>query len=82
MQDATTFIPGQTYSTRSICDHDCIISFTVTKRTAHTITVDLKNRGVKTLRPSRDDRGVESVKPWGNYSMAPMINATDTKVLS
>jgi hypothetical protein len=70
------FQVGQTYSTRSACDHDCIISFSVVKRTAQTITVDLKNRGVKTLRVSAY-AGNEQVKPWGSYSMAPVVDASD-----
>lgn len=69
------FETGKTYTTRSICDHNCVISLTVTKRTAKTITADLGgHRGVKTLR-IKDHDGVETVKPWGSYSMAPTIAA-------
>jgi hypothetical protein len=35
---ATTFNVGQTYSTRSICDHECIHSVTIVARTAKTVT--------------------------------------------
>ena len=65
------FSPGQTYSTRSICDHDCIISVKVVKRTAKTITT---TEG-KTFRIGVYD-GAEFVKPWGSYSMAPIMRAT------
>lgn len=69
------FETGKTYTTRSICDHDCIISLTVIKRTAKTITADLGgHRGVKVLRITVWD-GEETVKPWGSYSMAPQIRA-------
>lgn len=68
------FESGKTYTTRSICDHDCIISLTVIKRTAKTITADLGHRGVKVLR-IKDYDGEETVKPWGSYSMAPQIRA-------
>lgn len=64
------FEAGKTYSTRSICDNDCVI-----KRTPKTITADLGgHRGVKTLR-IKDHDGEETVKPWSSYSMAPKIRA-------
>lgn len=66
------FQVGQTYATRSACDHDCIVRVTVARRTAKTITTDAG----KTLRVSEYD-GAEQVKPWGSYSMAPIVAATD-----
>jgi hypothetical protein len=66
----TTFTTSRTYSTRSICDYDCIISLTVARRTAKTLTTTAG----KTLRITTRD-GVESVKPWGTYSMSPVIRA-------
>lgn len=66
-----TFIPGRTYTTRSACDHDCIVSLTVAKRTAKTITT----AAGKVLRISLYE-GVEFVKPWGAYSMAPIVHAS------
>lgn len=65
------FIAGKTYTTRSACDHDCIISVTVAKRTAKTITT---TEG-KTLRISIGYTGEECVKPWGSYSLAPVVRA-------
>jgi len=35
----STFVVGKTYTTRSVCDHDCIISATIVKRTAKTVTL-------------------------------------------
>ena len=67
----TTFQTGKTYTTRSICDSDCVISITVAKRTAKTITTT----DGKTLRISTDYTGTECVKPWGSYSMAPVVRA-------
>lgn len=64
------FAAGKTYFTRSVCDADCIIRVTIAKRTAKTITTD---EG-KVLRVSEWD-GVERVKPWGSYSMAPIVSA-------
>ena len=64
------FEENKTYQTRSICDHDCIISIKVAKRTAKTITTD---EG-KLFRISIwDDK--ETIKPYGSYSMAPIIRA-------
>jgi hypothetical protein len=61
---------GNTYTTRSACDHDCIFSITVVARTAKTI----KTSKGKTLRISEYD-GREQVKPYGTYSMCPIISA-------
>lgn len=65
-----TFEAGKTYQTRSIVDADHWVRVTVVKRTAKTITTD---RG-KTLRIFTMD-GVERVKPWGSYSMCPIVGA-------
>jgi hypothetical protein len=71
-----SFETGRTYSTRSICDHNCIISITVASRTEKSI----RTTEGKTLRIFSYD-GVEQVKPWGRYSMSPTIGADDTKQL-
>lgn len=68
----TTFTAGKTYSTRSVCDHNCVFEITVEKRTAKTLTT---SEG-KTLRIGVYE-GVEFVKPMGSYSMAPIINANE-----
>ena len=65
-----TFQPGKTYTTRSACDYDCVISVKVVSRTAKTI----KTADGKTLRIGDHGYG-EFVKPWGSYSMAPMVSA-------
>lgn len=70
------FETGKTYATRSICNHDCIIEITVLRRTAKTIIADCGWKGEKRLRIA-EYNGVETVKPWGSYSMAPMIDAKD-----
>ena len=74
----TTFQVGATYTTRSICDYDCIYSVRILSRTAKTVTADLEGcggRGVKTLRIGRAHDGAEMFRPIGNYSMAPVIRA-------
>ena len=73
---STTFQVGRTYSTRSICDHECIHSVTIVARTAKTVTFIqrgevAKRRGVTVWN------GVEQFKPFGSYSMCAVIQATD-----
>ena len=67
------FETGKTYFTRSVCDHDCIITFEVIGRTAKTIKART-SRGEQTFRIS-EWNGIEQVKPWGNYSMCPVVSA-------
>lgn len=66
---------GKTYSTRSICDHNCVFSYTVVARTEKSITI---NKGGKTVRrgvkPDYDGSG-EMCYPEGRYSMCPIIRA-------
>ncbi len=63
---------GKTYATRSIVDADTWVRITVAKRTAKTITT---TEG-KTLRPHVYE-DTEQVRPWGSYSMCPIIGADD-----
>jgi heme-binding NEAT domain protein len=64
------FETGTTYKGRFIGDADSVILLTVKARTAKTI----KTADGKTLRVSVWN-GVEQVKPFGSYSMAPIISA-------
>lgn len=64
------FETGKTYQTRSPGDADCIIRVTVARRTAKTVTSDCGKRyGITTWN------GVETIRPWGRYSMAPTMGA-------
>jgi hypothetical protein len=64
---------GKTYQSRSLCDHNCIFSFTILARTAKTITFDshgkTQRRGVNVVD------GAEYCRPLGTYSMCPSIRA-------
>jgi len=73
--NTTTFQVGRTYATRSICDHDCIFSFTILARTAKTVTVEVHDKVVR--RGIRVWNGVEQFKPFGTYSMCAIIGADD-----
>lgn len=65
------FEVGGTYWARSACNHDTLIRVTVAKRTAKTITTDEGKR----LRVCTKYSGHEAVKPWGSYSMCPVVSA-------
>lgn len=68
---------GKEYSMRSICNHDCIWTYTVTARTSQTITIT-DGKEVKKCRINKktsEYRNTETVFPFGQYSMAPMLSA-------
>lgn len=75
------FEAGRTYRTRSIVNSDFWVTIKVINRTAKTIRVvtqtrsEPKNLRITALPGSFD--GAETVKPWGSYSMCPIIIATD-----
>lgn len=75
----TKFNVGQTYSSRSICDWNCIFSFTILARSAKQVTVEVTGKTVK--RGISVWEGVEQFKPFGSYSMATVITA-DARDLS
>ena len=71
------FEVGKTYSTHSICDTNCIITIEVIARTAQTITakMDGEVKKLRIVKKASEYRKAETVMPWGQYSMAPMISA-------
>jgi hypothetical protein len=71
---ANQFQVGKTYVTRSICDYDTMFSFTILARTAKTVTVKVHN-GKTAKRGLYLYEGVEQFKPYGSYSMCPIISA-------
>lgn len=64
---------GKTYWTRSVCDYDCIINVKIIDRTEKTIKAKVSGE-TKTFR-IKVYSGVEQIKPWGNYSMCPVVGA-------
>lgn len=64
---------GKKYTTRSICDHNCIFEIEVIGRTEKTIKAMFDGK-VKTYRPYIFE-DAECIKPCGNYSMCPIIRA-------
>ncbi len=69
-QVSVKFQVNKTYYTRSICDSDCIYKITIQSRTSKTIKTD----DDQVLRIKVRD-SVEFVKPFGTYSMSPIITA-------
>ena len=67
------FQVGRTYSTRSICDYNCVHSFMILARTAKSVTVKVSGKTVRRGLSIYD--GVEQFKPFGSYSMAAVISA-------
>lgn len=69
------FEVGKSYQCRSVCDSDCVFTFTVLKRTEKTVTLqDSVSKEIYRRRPDVWD-GQEVCFPMGYYSMCPIIRA-------
>ena len=68
---------GKRYSTRSIGDHNAIFSFTIVSRTQKSVSFreDSFSDSSITQRRVKVQDDVEQFKPFGNYSMCPIIKA-------
>ena len=73
------FEVGKCYSMRSICDHNCVWTYEVVARTAQYITIrEVTYNECHRLRVNQkasEWSGAETVRPLGNYSMAPSLRA-------
>ena len=72
------FETGKTYSMRSVCNQDCVWTYTVIKRTACTVTLKDEYGKIQTCRISKLGIKIfneESCQPLGNYSIAPTLRA-------
>lgn len=76
------FEVGKTYEAHSICNYDCLFRYTVTKRTACTVTMVDKFGAEKRYHISKthSNEKAEAVLPLGSYSMAPVLHADDVAV--
>lgn len=73
----TRFEVGKTYRHNWIGDADLFDDWTVTKRTATTITIN-NGRETRVCRINKglsEYNGCECVKPYGGYSMSPTLRA-------
>ena len=68
------FEVGHRYHCRSACDHECIWTFAVIRRTQRSIWLNDHDGNVirKVIKTSN---GIEHVLPLGSYSMAPVLTA-------
>ena len=68
---------GKKYSMRSICDHECVWTYTVIARTAQTITIsDGKEvKKCRVIKKISEYWNAETIYPLGQYSMAPSLVA-------
>lgn len=71
------FEVGREYSMSSVCDHNCIWTYTVLERTAATITITdgKETKKCRVIKALSEYRGAESLYPLGKYSMAPILSA-------
>jgi len=77
------FVPGNTYSMRSVCDHECVWTYLVVRRTAKSVWL---SETTYSTRHGREPgpvkrklisvwRGEEQVQPHGRYSFSPILGA-------
>jgi hypothetical protein len=76
----TRFEINKEYSTRSICDHDCIFKTTIISRTAKTVTIKDNFNKEPVRKKIHIFDNAEAIYHLGIYSMAPVIRA-DREVL-
>lgn len=71
------FETGKTYTHGWPGDGDLFTSWTVTKRTAQTITITdgRETKSCRILKDYSEMDGSETVKPFGSYSMCPILRA-------
>lgn len=71
------FEVGTKYEMRSACDHNCKWSYTVTARTAQTITLTDGKQTIKckVIKQVSEWNKAETIYPLGRYSMAPVLTA-------
>lgn len=67
------FHVGKTYAAPSPCDSKCTFSFTILKRSAKSVTIEVRGKRVRRLLKAGDR--AEWFRPFGNYSMAATIYA-------
>jgi len=71
-----TITAGQTLTTRSLCDYDCIYTVKVLDRKKSFATVSLDRNGGEVKRVKVYEwEGREYIMPYGKYSMAPRFYA-------
>lgn len=74
------FEVGKKYGTQSICNHNCIWTYTIIARTEKTVTISDGSETKKCRINAKfsEYSGAETILPEGNYSMCPILDATKT----
>jgi hypothetical protein len=67
------FEVGESYASRSLADYDTVYIFTIVARTDKTISTTVRGELVKSGIRVYDNQ--ETFKPFGTYSMCPVIYA-------
>lgn len=78
MTNTTQFEVGKTYAQRFMSDWDSIAFFTIKARTAKTVTIDVHGKTVRRGLSVSTYNNAEQFRPFGSYSMAMVVSATDT----
>lgn len=68
------FEVGQSYSCRSVCDHDCVWTFKIVARTEKTISTECGQKFRINAKLTAYEN-VEALYPLGNFSMCPILTA-------
>ena len=71
------FEVGKTYEMRSPCMQDCVWTYTITRRTAQTVTITdgKETKTCRIIKQVSEWNGAETIHPLGRYSMAPSLSA-------
>lgn len=70
-----SFTENQVLSGRSSCDHNCIFTGVVIRRTKKFVTVETAMYGENKVKIFIDEEGNEYCYPHGRYSMATIFRA-------
>jgi len=71
----TRFFINNTYSTRSSCNHECVYTFKIIKRTEKSVWIIEVGEKEIIRRKVIMYEGIETIYPLGKYSMAPILRA-------
>ena len=74
-EEQVKFRVGKEYGCNSACNHTCWWFFTVVRRTEKTVWLKNQDGEVLQRRPHVWN-GVESISPFGVYSMSPSLSAS------
>lgn len=74
-QKNTTFEVGAKYSMNSACDHNCVWTYEIVKRTKATVTIRDEYGKETRCKIHTEYSESEYIYPLGKYSMCPILRA-------